>query len=111
MLSKISLNYKVIIFFAVILFNQLQLTYAGDDSITVNVPNDQGGYTSLVITKSGDGFIGPQGEFYPHFPAVSQLQVVYGLSSPNPTVVTNASVGSQNQEMDPRVSYFYDSLS
>lgn len=48
------------------------------DEFTVNIPNDRGGYTAVVIKRSGNGFIGPQGEFYPEFPKVSQLKVMYG---------------------------------
>lgn len=51
---------------------------AGDDSITVNIPNNKGGYTAVVLKKSGNGFVGPQGEFYADFPKVSQLQTMYG---------------------------------
>ncbi len=45
---------------------------------TVNVPNAAGGYTTVTIKKSGNGFVGPQGEFYPQFPDVSQLRNIYG---------------------------------
>jgi hypothetical protein len=45
---------------------------------TVNVPNRRGGYTPVVIKKSGSGWIGPQGEFYPQFPKVSTLKAIYG---------------------------------
>ncbi len=48
-----------------------------DEAFTVNVPNGCGGYTSVTLKKSGDGFIGPQGEFYPEFPKVEQLKVMY----------------------------------
>ena len=48
------------------------------DSFTINIPNDKGGYTSVTLRKSGDGYVGPQGEYYPKFPAVSQLEVIYG---------------------------------
>ena len=48
-----------------------------DDSFTLNIPNDKGGYTAVVIKRSGQGFVGPQGEFYPEFPKVSQLKVMY----------------------------------
>jgi hypothetical protein len=57
------------------------LPAAADDQpneITVNIPNDHGGYTPVVIKRSGKGFAGPQGEFYPEFPKVSQLKVMYG---------------------------------
>lgn len=50
---------------------------AADDIITVSVPNHEGGYASVVIKRSGKGFIGPQGEFYPDFPKVSQLKLMY----------------------------------
>jgi len=48
------------------------------DEFIVNVPNNHGGYTAVVIKRSGSGFIGPQGEFYPEFPKVSLLKVMYG---------------------------------
>ena len=50
----------------------------GTDSITVNVPNDKGGYNAVVLKPSGKGYVGPQGEFYSEFPKVSQLQLMYG---------------------------------
>ena len=48
------------------------------DSITLNIPNNKGGYTAVVLKRSGNGYIGPQGEFYSEFPKVSQLQTMYG---------------------------------
>ena len=48
------------------------------DSITINIPNDKGGYTAVTLKKSGNGYIGPQGEFYPEFPKVYKLKVIYG---------------------------------
>jgi len=51
---------------------------AMDDDITLNIPNATGGYSAVLIKKSGKGFIGPQGEFYPEFPKVSVLKVLYG---------------------------------
>lgn len=51
---------------------------ATQDTFPVNVPNKSGGYTSVIIRKSGNGFVGPQGEFYPQFPTVAQLKVMYG---------------------------------
>ena len=47
-------------------------------AFTVNVPNAQGEYTQIVIKKSGNGFTGPQGEYYPEFPKVFQLEIMYG---------------------------------
>jgi len=45
---------------------------------TINIPNSRGGYNSVIIKKSGDGYIGPNGEFYPEFPKIFQLQMKYG---------------------------------
>ena len=48
------------------------------EPFTVNVPNFKGGWTSVTLTRSGTGFIGPQGEYYPEFPKIKQLKEMYG---------------------------------
>jgi hypothetical protein len=48
------------------------------NEFTVNVPNDRGGYNAVIIKRSGNGFVGPQGEYYPEFPKVFQLKLMYG---------------------------------
>jgi len=62
----------------VVLSPQVITSSETPDVITVNIPNNEGGYTAVTLRKSGTGFIGPQGEFYPEFPKVSQLEVIYG---------------------------------
>ncbi len=52
-------------------------TYSGD-TVTVNVPNSNGGYTAVVLKRSGNGYIGPQGEYYDQVPSTEQLQAMYG---------------------------------
>jgi hypothetical protein len=52
-------------------------TYSGD-TVTVNVPNSNGGYTAVVLKRSGNGYLGPQGEYYDQVPTVAQLQAMYG---------------------------------
>jgi len=47
------------------------------DSFPVNIPNNNGGYTTVLIRKSGNGYVGPQGEFYATFPTVAQLKTMY----------------------------------
>ena len=47
------------------------------DTFPVNIPNGTGAYTTVVIKKSGNGFVGPQGEFYAQFPTVAQLKAMY----------------------------------
>jgi hypothetical protein len=48
------------------------------DAFPINVPNNSGGYTSVVVKRSGNGYVGPQGEFYATFPSVAQLKAMYG---------------------------------
>jgi len=45
---------------------------------SVDVPNNRGGYIQVVLRRSGKGFVGPQGEFYPQFPELSRLKALYG---------------------------------
>ena len=46
--------------------------------LTVNIPNSRGGYTAVTLKRSGNGFVGPQGEYYAEHPTVEQLKVLYG---------------------------------
>ena len=48
------------------------------DLSTINIPNSRGGYTAVTLRRSGDGFVGPQGEYYSDNPTVEQLKVLYG---------------------------------
>ena len=44
----------------------------------VNIPNSHGGFNAVVIKRSGYGFRGPNGEYYPEFPKIFQLEILYG---------------------------------
>lgn len=48
------------------------------ETVTINIPNSRGSYTSITLKKSGNGFIGPQGEYYSEHPTVEQLKTLYG---------------------------------
>jgi hypothetical protein len=48
------------------------------ETSTINIPNSRGGYTSVTLRRSGGGFVGPQGEYYPNYPSVEQLRLMYG---------------------------------
>jgi len=48
------------------------------DVSTVNIPNSHGGYTAVTLKRAGNGFVGPQGEYYSENPTVEQLKVLYG---------------------------------
>lgn len=57
---------------------QVSSSAAQGEPFTVNVPNSKGGWTSVTLTRSGTGFIGPQGEYYQEFPKIKQLKEMYG---------------------------------
>ena len=48
------------------------------ETVQINVPNSNGSYTTVKLTKSNNGYIGPQGEFYAGHPTVEQLKALYG---------------------------------
>ncbi len=49
------------------------------ESLTVNIPKEEGGYDAIELKREGEGFIGPQGEYYEEFPKIAQLKVIYDL--------------------------------
>jgi Family of unknown function (DUF6515) len=74
-------GYKVVV--APVVYTQpavvtVPVTVAAQDTFPVNILNSHGGYTTVVIKRSRNGYVGPQGEFYPQFPAVTQLKAMYG---------------------------------
>ena len=46
--------------------------------VDVNVPNSDGTFTKITLFRHGNGYKGPQGEFYPGNPSVEQLRALYG---------------------------------
>jgi hypothetical protein len=48
------------------------------ETVTINVPNSNGSYTPVILVKRGNGYVGPQGEYYPGNPTVEQLRALYG---------------------------------
>lgn len=48
------------------------------EAIVINIPNVNGGFTPVTLTKHKTGYIGPQGEYYEGHPTVEQLKVLYG---------------------------------
>lgn len=48
------------------------------ETVTINLANANGSYTSVTLVKQGNGYIGPQGEYYPGNPTVEQLKALYG---------------------------------
>ena len=48
------------------------------ETVTINLPNSNGSYTAVILVKRGNGYVGPQGEYYPKHPTVEQLRTLYG---------------------------------
>jgi hypothetical protein len=48
------------------------------ETATINVPDSNGSYTPVTLVKQKEGYLGPQGEYYPGHPTVEQLKVLYG---------------------------------
>lgn len=54
-------------------------TQTGDrETVMMNVPRDNGGYVAITLVRYPNGFVGPQGEFYPTLPTTEQLRARYG---------------------------------
>ncbi len=51
---------------------------AAPNMVTINVPNARGGYTPVTLARRGNGYVGPQGEYYDGSPSVDQLRALYG---------------------------------
>ncbi len=48
------------------------------EKVPVNILNSNGSYTTIILVKQRDGYLGPQGEYYPGNPTVEQLKSLYG---------------------------------
>lgn len=49
------------------------------NSAMVNIHNSNGSISTVRVSRSGTGYIGPRGEFYDHFPTEAELRPVYGF--------------------------------
>ncbi|OGX11617.1 MAG: hypothetical protein A2351_02100 [Omnitrophica bacterium RIFOXYB12_FULL_50_7] len=54
---------------------------APEKTIVVTVPNPNGSYIPVTLQKYSDGYVGPNGEFYPDYPTIDQLKAMYAKSS------------------------------
>jgi hypothetical protein len=54
------------------------ISRVGNDSeFDVHIRNSKGEMVTVKIKKSDNGYLGPQGEFYPEFPKIAQLKEMY----------------------------------
>ena len=51
---------------------------SSDETIIVNVKNSAGAIVPVALKRTDKGFLGPNGEIYPDFPKLKQLQALYG---------------------------------
>lgn len=49
----------------------------GVEDLTFDIPNANGSTTRVTLIKSRDGYVGPEGEFYPTKPTPEQLEQMY----------------------------------
>jgi hypothetical protein len=49
------------------------------NTTTVHVTNSNGSIIAVNLQRSGPGYIGPRGEYYPTLPTQDQLRPVYGF--------------------------------
>lgn len=50
-----------------------------EEEVVVQVQNDNGSLTPVLLKKKGGTYIGPNGEHYKRLPTAEQLKPVYGL--------------------------------
>ncbi|MFH1355143.1 MAG: DUF6515 family protein [Candidatus Omnitrophota bacterium] len=55
-----------------------EIKHKSGEKVTIHIPNENGSYTIVTLIENEDGYIGPQGEFYPGHPTIEQLIVLYG---------------------------------
>ena len=46
-------------------------------SVTVKISNKNGTVTEVMLVRKGNGFVGPQGEYYDTMPTTEQLSAIY----------------------------------
>ncbi|MHC4330904.1 MAG: hypothetical protein ACYSWW_22590 [Planctomycetota bacterium] len=49
------------------------------DEVVIQIRNDNGSFTPVVLKKKGSTYLGPNGEHYKELPTAEQLKPVYGL--------------------------------
>lgn len=47
------------------------------DVLDFNVPNKNGSFTKVTLTRTKDGYVGPEGEYYKEKPTMDQLKIMY----------------------------------
>lgn len=66
--------------------DQLKAMYAKDSSaaerplpeeLVFQVPNKNGSFTKVTMTRTKDGYVGPSGEYYKEKPTMDQLKIMY----------------------------------
>lgn len=56
----------------------IQPQWSSSKSVVINVPNERGGYTPVLLTRCKGGYVGPQGEYYSGNPTLRKLEARYG---------------------------------
>lgn len=71
--------------------DELKLTRT--DVFFIHIPNKDGmTFTRVELKRRDNGFVGPQGEFYPQMPTVAHLVELYGAGQPQAPAEANDAV-------------------
>lgn len=49
------------------------------NTVTVHITNSNGSISAVQLHRSGPGYVGPRGEYYPTLPTEDQLRPIYGF--------------------------------
>jgi hypothetical protein len=60
------------------LYGNKEATIADVNTVTIKIPNADGSFSSVTLTKYKKGYLGPQGEYYEGHPSVDELKALYG---------------------------------
>jgi uncharacterized protein YcfJ len=58
---------------------EMRATQQQQNSELINIRNSNGSTSTVRVTRSGVGYIGPRGEYYDHLPTEAELKPVYGF--------------------------------
>ncbi len=58
---------------------EIRNTQEQANSVLINIHNSNGSVSTIRLTRSGPGYIGPRGEYYDHLPTEAELRPVYGF--------------------------------
>ena len=59
--------------------SETALAMQSANTVVINVKNSNGSVTPVALSRQGNVYVGPKGEYYTHLPTEEQLRPVYGF--------------------------------